>query len=104
MVLPVVALVLAVPQLVGYIVWRLARRAGVAEWLAGAVAAYTAIWYPIFGWALPLPPPPPGAYRCGIGTMLALGTLLVGLGYQLLIGSVIATAATGKHRPAPRPR
>jgi hypothetical protein len=99
MVLPVVALVFAVPQLAGYVVARLWRGAGTTEWLGTVVAAYTAIWYPIFGRALSMP-----AGRCGIGPMIAWVTLVFGLLFQLVIAGVIATAYFERRRaPTPPP-
>jgi hypothetical protein len=98
MVLPIVALVLAVPQLLGYAVTRLAPRAGVPEWLAAAVAAYTAIWYPSMG-AL-LSPPASQSFHGGIAPLLAWGALVVGLCYQLVVGGVLATAVVRRRRRA----
>ena len=96
MVLPVVALVFAVPQLVGYLVSRLWRRAGMAEWLGAVVAAYTAIWYPTLGQLLK----PPGSemFHGGLAPPIAWATLLVGLLFQLVIGGVIATAVFRRRR------
>ena len=95
MVLPIVALVLAVPQAAGYALTRLAPRAGVAEWLAATVATYTAIWYPIFGaWLKPDADPA----RSNLGPALAWTTLVVGLLYQLVVGGVLATAVVRGRR------
>jgi hypothetical protein len=98
MVLPFVALALALPQLAGYAVTRLARRAGVTEWLGAAVAAYTAIWYPIFGSLLKDAGP-----DCSIGPILAWTTLFMGLCYQLVVGGVLATALVRRKRAAAPP-
>jgi hypothetical protein len=102
MLLPILALVLSLPQVVGYAAWRLSGRGGVPEWLAGTVAAYTAMWYPIFGSVLREPPPSLNADQGHFRPAFALGTLLVGLSYQLVVGGVLATAATRKHRQAGR--
>jgi hypothetical protein len=95
--LAVMALVLALPQLLGYAVTRLSSRAGVPEWLAAAVAGYTALWYPIFGRLVgPLGPDRPD---CAFGVLLGWGTLVIGLLYQLVIGGVLATTVVRRRRP-----
>jgi hypothetical protein len=95
--LPVMALVLTLPQLLGYAVTRLAPRAGVPEWLAAAVAGYTGIWYPIFGRLVA--PAGPGGHDGAMGSILGWAALLVGLLYQLVIGGVLATAVARRKRP-----
>jgi hypothetical protein len=97
MVLPVVALVFALPQLAGYGVARLWRSAGITEWLGAVVAAYTAIWYPLFGRALSAPA------GCWTGPAIAWGTLVFGLLFQLVIAGVIATAYFRRERPPAPP-
>jgi hypothetical protein len=100
MVLAVVALVFALPQLAGYGLARVWRRAGMAEWLGAVVAAYTAVWYSTFGQLLRGHDTEQIRYE--MGPALAWGTLLVGLLFQLVIGGVIATAYFRRRRaPAP---
>jgi hypothetical protein len=92
MLLPIVALVLALPQLAGYALTRLALRAGVPEWLAAAVVVYTAIWYPTFG-----------SIRGDLAPVMPWATLLVGLSYQLVVGAVLATAVIRHKRRTSHP-
>jgi hypothetical protein len=104
MVWSVVALVFALPQLVGYLVARLWRRAGIPEWLGGVVAAYTALWYPTFGQLL-RSQEPAQIRDCGPGPLLAWAALLLGLLFQLVIAGVIAAAYFERRRaPAPPTR
>jgi hypothetical protein len=98
MVLPVLALVLVMPQIVGYLLVRWSARAGVAEWLAAAVATYSGIWYVAIGATLRAEVPSQSGYHCGLGWMLGWGALLIGLGYQILIGGVLAWAVVDRKR------
>jgi hypothetical protein len=97
MVLPLLALVLALPQLVGYLLTRWSDRAGVAEWLAAAVAVYSALWYVVVGARACAGAAP----ASGMASFVVAGTLGGGLLYQLVIGAVLATAVVRhKQRPA----
>jgi hypothetical protein len=84
MLFPILAIVLALPQLAGYLVTRAWRRAGQAEWLGAAIATYSAIWYvachrtgaapPAVSWGLLL---------AGLLMELVLGILLAGIVFHL---------------------
>jgi hypothetical protein len=92
MLLPVLAIVLALPQVAGYLLTRVWRRAGQAEWMGAAVATYTAIWYATCH-RMTVPPPQDGMYHCGLGPMISWGLLFAGLMLELLLGILLAGIA-----------
>ena len=103
MVFPIVALVLALPQVTAYLVTRWWGRSGHAEWLGTAVATYSAIWYVTCHSLMRVPTPPADAplHPCGTGTMIAWGLLGAGLVIELLIGILLAGVVFNLRRSRP---
>jgi hypothetical protein len=92
MVLPILALVLMLPQVAGYVVTRVWRPAGKAEWLGAAVATYAAIWYATCHSMLRVQQPSAGdwLYPYGAGPQFAWGLLGAGLVLELGFGVLCA--------------
>jgi hypothetical protein len=105
MLLPVLALVLAVPQLAGYVVTRFWRGAGRAEWVGAAVASYAAIWYATCHSMLHQEDF--AQIRCGVAPRIAWGLLASGLVVELMMGLLLAgvvfhlRASRGQRRTPP---
>src|SRR5690348_5319047 len=101
MFLAILLVVLLVPQLVGYAVMRLSRRPSRVEWVAAAVATFTAIWFATCGHrASSLDT---AQVRCGMGEMISYGLLMVGLGVEIFAGMIISNVVISRREPPPAP-